>query len=50
MGRLVWWPLGEKWEAVKKRSGGGQVGRWAGKHAHLVGGVVSEHKLLVGGY
>lgn len=26
------------------------VGRWAGKHAHLVGGVVSKHKLLVGGW
>lgn len=41
----MWWPLGEKWEAVRKRSG---VGRWAGKHARRVGRVVSEHWLLVG--
>lgn len=26
------------------------VGRWAGKHARLVGGVVSKHRLLMGGW
>lgn len=34
LGRVMWWPMREKWEAVEKRSGGGQGSMC------LVGGVV----------